>query len=49
MNGWVWFSQIVFWIGLGLFTILAVVVTIGGIKDIRALLTALNKQHKDQM
>ncbi|MBN1553498.1 MAG: hypothetical protein JXA11_02040 [Phycisphaerae bacterium] len=47
MNGWFEFAKIIFYVGLGLFAILAVVVTIGGAKDIRALFAALDKQHKD--
>ena len=47
MDGWILFSKIVFGVGLGFFAILAVVVTIGGAKDIRAMFASLNQQHKD--
>ncbi len=48
MEGWIWFAKIVFYFGVGFFAILAVIVAVGGVKDIRSLFTALDQQHKDQ-
>ena len=48
MNFWVTFWSYFFFISLGAFAILAVVVSIGGFFDIRALFKSLSAEHKDE-
>ncbi len=42
---WVWLWKCVLIVGVGLFAILAVVVTIGGASDIRKLFRTLREEH----
>jgi hypothetical protein len=44
---WIWLWKAVFWISIGLFATLAVVVTIGGAVDVAKLIRALKEAHAD--
>jgi len=46
---WIVLWKAVFIVGVGLFSVLAVVVTIGGMFDIRRLFRTLHKQHRDYL
>ena len=51
MNFWINFWSVFFFVSLGIFAVLAVVVTIGGFYNIRSLfksLTSRAEQHDDQ-
>ena len=43
---WIMLWKAVFIIGVGLFSLLAVVVTIGGACDVRKLLATLREEHR---
>ncbi len=47
-NFWVNFWSVFFFVSLGIFALLAVVVTIGGFFNILSLLATLAKEHKNQ-
>lgn len=44
---WIMLWKAVFIIGIGLFSVLAVVVTIGGARDVRKLLRSLREEHRE--
>lgn len=48
MNGWVLLWTVLWFGGLALFTLLAVLVTVNGGKDMVALLRTLNGRHAGQ-
>lgn len=48
MDFWVKFWSFFFFVSLGLFAVLAVVVSIGGFFDIRSLFKSLKAKHEDQ-
>ena len=47
MNFWINLWTIVLVAGIGIFAVLAIVVSIGGFFDIRELFKTLNSQHKN--
>lgn len=46
MNGWMWFWTIFLVISIAIFATMAVVVTIGGFRDMRTMLKRISDQHK---
>ncbi len=46
---WTILWKTVFFVGVGLFAVLAVAVTIGGFFDIRRLFRSLHEQHADYL
>ena len=48
METWELVWKIVFWVGLGVFAVMAVWVTIYGYRDIRTMLRRIREQHEDQ-
>jgi len=46
MNGWMLLWKIVFIFGVGIFAVMAVWVTIWGLRDIKLLLQRINKSHE---
>ncbi len=48
IESWILLWKVVLIVGIGLFAILAVVVTIGGFLDVRRLFRMLHQQHADQ-
>ena len=48
MNFWMWLWKIVFVLGVGVFSLMAVWVTIGGWRDVKDLLRDLKAQHDER-
>lgn len=48
MRFWIDFWTVTFLVGVGVFALLAVVVTIGGIGDIRSLFKSISEQHESE-
>lgn len=47
MSGWALFWTWSLWIGLAFFTLVVLVVTVGGVRDIRHMLRSINRQHRE--
>jgi hypothetical protein len=47
MNGWAWFWSIFLLASIAVFAAVAVVVAIGGFRDVRTMLQRIKEQHED--